>query len=72
IKGTPGTIADPKTGASIASAIDYPATTLSFVAEFHMTPIKSTSYFSGPTSTFTTDFAKLRNPVFTRHLSIRR
>ncbi len=72
IKGTPGTIADPKTGASIASAIDYPATTLSFVAEFHMTPIKSTSYFSDPTSTFTTDFAKLRNPVFTRHLSIRR
>lgn len=70
IKGTPGTIADPKTGASIASAIDYPATTLSFIAEFHLTPIRSEPYFSGPT--FTTDFANLRNPVFTRHLSIRR
>ncbi len=70
IKGTPGTIADPKTGASIASADLYPATTLSFVAEFHMTPIRSASYFSG--ATFTTDFANLRNPVFTRHLSIRR
>ena len=70
IKGTPGTIADPKTGTSIASADLYPASTIPFVAEFHMTPIKSASYFSG--ATFTTDFAKLRNPVFTRHLSIRR
>jgi len=70
IKGNAGSIADPKTGTSIASADLYPASTIPFVAEFHMTPIRSASYFSG--ATFTTDFANLRNPVFTRHLSIRR
>jgi hypothetical protein len=84
IKGTPGNIADPKYGTSITSTDDYlnppsppdpnkpraPASTIAFVAEFHMTPIRPASYFSGPT--FTTDFTKLRNPVFTRHLSIRR
>jgi prepilin-type N-terminal cleavage/methylation domain-containing protein len=73
IKGDPGKIQDPYPSPDpdeYTSAIDYPASTIPFVAEFHMTPIKSASYFSG--ATFTTDFAKLRNPVFTRHLSIRR
>lgn len=70
VKGTPGRIVDPKTGAPVATADDYPGTTLSFVAEFYMMPTKTSAFYTG--ATFIAAYNNAKNPVFTRHLSVRR
>jgi prepilin-type N-terminal cleavage/methylation domain-containing protein len=70
IAGTAGEIKDPNDGTMAASANDYPEAVIAFSAEFHMLPAKTSSYISG--SAFTTKFATVQNPVFTRSLAVRR
>lgn len=71
IKGTAGTIADPKTGATITSADLYPASTLSFNAEFHIMPTKTSTYYT-TLATIQSAYNNAKNPIFSRNLSIRR
>lgn len=69
--GTAGKIFDPKdkTKESISADV-YPEAVIAFSADFYLMPAKSASYFKS--STFTTSFPKLKSPVFTRNLAVRR
>jgi prepilin-type N-terminal cleavage/methylation domain-containing protein len=68
--GTAGQIQDPKNaGAPAANADVYPEAVIAFAAEFHALPSKAPAYF---TSRFSDIFPKLKNPVFTRNLAVRR
>lgn len=71
ILGKAGEIKDPKpTGGEVAAtAEEYPEAVIAFSAEFYSLPGKNASYFG---SAFTTAFPKLKNPVFTRNLAVRR
>lgn len=75
-----GTIKNPKPNSTPADpnykagpfdkAADYPEAVIAFSADFYLMPAKSAAYFNG--TTFTTNFPKLKNPVFTRNLAVRR
>lgn len=68
-KPTPDT--DPPYQAGpFTKAADYPEAVIAFSADFYLMPAKSATYFNG--ATFTTNFSKLKNPVFTRNLAVRR
>lgn len=68
--GTPGKIEDPKNpGTAANTSDDYPDAVIAFTAEFFNLPAKSAGYFD---SGFTNSFTKLKNPVFTRNLAVRR
>lgn len=69
--GTAGTIKNPKgTGGTASSSDAYPEAVIAFAADFHLLPARTNSYISG--SAFTDKFAKVRNPVFSRNLAVRR
>ncbi|MGL4399559.1 MAG: type II secretion system protein [Luteolibacter sp.] len=76
----PGTIKNPKPNSSppdpnyqpgpFNKAADYPEAVIAFAAEFYQMPAKTMTYFNG--TTFNNNFSKLKNPVFTRNLAVRR
>lgn len=69
--GTAGQIQDPKNpGTPAANADAYPEAVIAFAAEFHALPAKTSAYLTG--TQFNTKFPKLKNPVFTRNLAVRR
>ena len=65
-----GTIADPKTGAAVASATAYPEAVIAYAAGFYQLPSSSASFVTG--SAFTSTFDGLKNPVFTRDFAVGR
>lgn len=68
--GTAGKIVDPKNSGTEAKTPDeYPEAVIAFSAEFYALQGKSPGSFGGA---FTNRFTKLRNPVFTRNLAVRR
>lgn len=68
--GTVGQIQDPKNpGTPAASAETYPEAVIAFAAEFHALPSRSPAYLNNLSADA---FAKLKNPVFTRNLAVRR
>jgi prepilin-type N-terminal cleavage/methylation domain-containing protein len=69
--GTAGKIFDPKdkTKESISADV-YPEAVIAFAADFYLMPAKSAAYFKS--TTFTSGFPKLKSPVFTRNLAVRR
>ena len=69
--GTAGKISDPKGGKDAGTADEYPDAVIAFSAEFFTLAAKSSSYFEGSTG-FEKAFPKLKNPVFTRNLAVRR
>lgn len=80
ISGKTGEIANPKPNSTPADpdykpgpfskATDYPEAVIAFSADFYLMPAKSTAYFAS--SPFTSKFSKLKSPVFTRNLAVRR
>ena len=72
VKGTPGQIADPRgTGGNTATADQYPEAVIAFAAEFYSLPSRDPSYLRG--DSFKTYFNdRMRNPMFTRNLAVRR
>jgi|688.fasta_scaffold80412_3 prepilin-type N-terminal cleavage/methylation domain-containing protein len=68
--GDKGKIADPKGGATVSSAEQYPEAVIAFSAEFHGVAGNNAAYFSG--TAFKTRFDKMNKPVFTRNLAVRR
>ena len=80
--GTAGSIVDPKTGAAVTSplgypnpeiafAVGYPESTVAYAADFYQLPSSSASFVAG--STFTSTFnGFVKNPVFTRNLTVGR
>ncbi|MEY3898074.1 MAG: hypothetical protein RLZZ214_3595 [Verrucomicrobiota bacterium] len=76
----PGTIKNPKPDSTPADpnykagpfdkAADYPEAVIAFAADFYLMPAKSFDYFGS--KSFTDKFPKLKNPVFTRNLAVRR
>jgi prepilin-type N-terminal cleavage/methylation domain-containing protein len=69
--GTPGKIFDPKDKSKEATNADaFPDAVLAFSAEFFQMPAKTMTYFNG--TAFKNNFPKLKNPVFTRNLAVRR
>jgi prepilin-type N-terminal cleavage/methylation domain-containing protein len=69
--GTVGKIVDPKnSGTAVSSADLYPEAVIAFSADFHALSGRSSAYFSS--GAFDKAFAKLKNPVFTRNLAVRR
>jgi prepilin-type N-terminal cleavage/methylation domain-containing protein len=65
--GSAGKIVDPKNpGTESASSDAYPEAVIAFAAEFHALPSKSYSYIQG------LDISKLKTPIFTRNLAVRR
>lgn len=71
ILGKIGEIKDPKPagGAPATTVDDYPEAVIAFAAEFFSLPAKSSGYFD---SGFANTFTKVKNPVFTRNLAVRR
>lgn len=67
--GDQGQIKDPKTGTASANPDTYPEAVIAFSAEFHIMPAKTYDYLSG---VLPGKFAKLKNPVFSRNLAVRR
>ena len=51
-------------------ASEYPEAVIAFAAEFYLMPAKTNAYFTS--TAFTSKFSKLKNPVFTRNLAVRR
>ena len=81
IAGTIGQIKNPKPNSGavtvppyaagpFTNAADYPEAVIAFSADFYQMPAKTATYFSG--AAFTTKFATLKNPVFSRNLAVRR
>jgi prepilin-type N-terminal cleavage/methylation domain-containing protein len=69
--GTPGKIFDPKDKTKEYSSTDlYPEAVVAFSADFYLMPSKSASYFKS--DAFKNGFPKLKSPVFTRNLAVRR
>ncbi|MEN9974543.1 MAG: hypothetical protein RLZZ282_549, partial [Verrucomicrobiota bacterium] len=68
--GTPGTIVD-TTGAGSTSSDAYPEAVIPFSADFFFLPTRSASYFASGGS-FEKNFARVKKPVFTRNLAVRR
>jgi prepilin-type N-terminal cleavage/methylation domain-containing protein len=76
----PGTIKNPKPNSSPADsnykpgpftkAAEYPEAVIAFAAEFYQMPAKTMTYFNG--AAFSSNFPRLKNPVFTRNLAVRR
>jgi prepilin-type N-terminal cleavage/methylation domain-containing protein len=77
----PGTIKNPKPKPTpdtdppydpgpFDKAAKYPEAVIAFAADFYLMPAKSTTYFTS--TAFTSKFSKLKNPVFTRNLAVRR
>lgn len=69
VLGTPGAIANPKTGAAATTADNYTEAVIAFKADYYALPQKSAAYFGTP---FTAAYPKFKNPVFTRNLAVRR
>jgi hypothetical protein len=67
--GTAGQIQDPKKGGGDTNVNDYPEAVIAFAADFYTLPAKSEAYF---TSKFADTFTKVKNPVFSRNLAVRR
>lgn len=68
IRGTPGTIVDPKGG---GEDDPYPEAVLTFAAEFYSLPSRSPEYLQG--AAFREYFnERMRRPMFTRNLAVRR
>jgi prepilin-type N-terminal cleavage/methylation domain-containing protein len=68
--GEKGAIKDPKNpGTVVANADAYPEAVIAFAAEFYALPSKSPAYL---TNRLADAFPKLKNPVFTRNLAVRR
>jgi len=72
VKGTPGQIRDPgPTGGPTASAAQYPEAVIAFAAEFFSVPSRDPAYLRG--NAFKEFFnTRMRNPMFTRNLAVRR
>jgi len=70
VVGTPAKIVDPKTGSSSASSTAYPDAVVAFSAEFFSISSTAPGYLTGTTAAFKN--AKLKNPIFTRNLAVRR
>lgn len=80
ITGTAGQIKNPKPNSTPADpdykagpftkASDYPEAVIAFAADFFLMPAKTYNYFTS--TTFKDKFPKLKNPVFTRNLAVRR
>lgn len=72
IRGTLGTIVDPKnTGDIAADAAAYPEAVLTFAADFFLLPSRNPEYLqSNAFSEFFED--RMRRPMFTRNLAVRR
>jgi prepilin-type N-terminal cleavage/methylation domain-containing protein len=69
--GSAGKIYDPKDKTKEFSSADlYPEAVVAFSADFYLMPAKSAAYFKG--DVFKKSFPKLKNPVFTRNLAVRR
>jgi prepilin-type N-terminal cleavage/methylation domain-containing protein len=76
----PGTIKNPKPNSTppdpdykagpFDKASEYPEAVIAFAAEFFLMPAKTNAYFTS--TAFTSKFSKLKNPVFTRNLAVRR
>lgn len=69
--GSPGTIADPKTGTASSDSDSYPEATIAFAADFYTLSAKSQAYFDSANG-FQKAFTNAKNPVFTRNLAVRR
>ena len=67
--GTAGQIQDPKKGGADTNVNDYPEAVIAFAADFYTLPAKSKTYFD---SKFSDTFTKVKNPVFSRNLAVRR
>lgn len=67
--GTAGAIKDPVTDAAAASADEYPAAVIAFAADFYTVRNKAPAYF---TSGFDASFTKVKTPLFSRNLAVRR
>ncbi len=67
--GTAGQIQDPKKPVGDTNVNDYPEAVIAFAADFYTLPAKSKSYFD---SKFSDTFTKVKNPVFSRNLAVRR
>jgi prepilin-type N-terminal cleavage/methylation domain-containing protein len=67
--GTAGTIVDPVTAAAAPSADQYPAAVIAFAADFYPLRNKAPAYFS---SGFDAAFSKVKTPLFSRNLAVRR
>jgi prepilin-type N-terminal cleavage/methylation domain-containing protein len=65
-----GTIVDPKTGDTVASATAYPEAVIAYAAGFYQLPSSSASFVTG--SAFTSTFDGLKKPVFTRDFAVGR
>ncbi len=68
--GSPGNIKDPIGTSPATDAESYPEAVIAFAADFYQMPARTQAYFTG--SSFTTKFADLKNPVFSRNLAVRR
>ena len=68
--GTSGDIKDPMGTTAATDAEDYPEAVIAFSADFYQMPARTQAYFTG--GSFTTKFADLKNPVFSRNLAVRR
>jgi prepilin-type N-terminal cleavage/methylation domain-containing protein len=67
--GKAGQIQDPKKPSGGTNVDDYPEAVIAFAADFYTLPAKSESYFN---SKFSDTFSKVKNPVFSRNLAVRR
>lgn len=67
--GTAGMIQDPKNAGGDTTSDNYPEAVIAFTADFYTLPAKSQGYFD---SKFSDTFTKVKNPVFSRNLAVRR
>jgi prepilin-type N-terminal cleavage/methylation domain-containing protein len=66
-----GTIVDPKTGDTVASATAYPEAVIAYAADFYQLPSSSASFVAG--TAFSSAFnGFVKNPVFTRNFAVGR
>ncbi|MEN9535159.1 MAG: hypothetical protein RIR37_432 [Verrucomicrobiota bacterium] len=70
VLGTPGQIKNPKDGSASASSDVYAEAVIAFAADFYQMPTNAKGFFSGPE--FAKRFSKVKTPVFSRNLAVRR
>lgn len=69
VRGTPGQIADPKTGSAASKPDDYPEAAIAFTAEFYAPSTVAANYLKKGGAF---DLSKQKEPLFTRNMAVRR